>query len=102
MGAGKQVVLVHATTQAIAPTEAAFADVWPEAKLSNVLDDGLLPALEGAGEITPRIVARVCLLATYATETGADAVLFTCSAFASAIDEAKRRQRTPSSRLTRQ
>lgn len=58
--------------------------------VSNLLDDGLTAALRREGGMTPRIARRVCDLATYAASAGANGILFTCSAFTPAMDEAKR------------
>jgi Asp/Glu/hydantoin racemase len=91
----KHVVLIHAMTAAIGPTLDAFAEWWPEAHVSSLLDDGLPAALRREGGLTPAIVARICGLAAYGAQTGADAVLFTCSAFTPAMDLAKRQHPIP-------
>jgi hypothetical protein len=36
-----RVTLIHALKHSIAPIEAAFARLWPEARLMNLLDDSL-------------------------------------------------------------
>ncbi len=82
----KRVVLIHAVPLAIQPILDAFRDGWPEAEVSNLLDDGLTGALSREGGVTPPIVRRICDLATYAAGTGADGILFTCSAFTPAMD----------------
>jgi Asp/Glu/hydantoin racemase len=81
--------LVHAVRVSIAPTDDAFARLWPDAELQHLLDDGLAPDLRRAGAITPAIKRRFVQLAGYLAECGADGILFTCSAFGTAIELAR-------------
>lgn len=85
-----RIYLIHATPVAIAPITEAFTRLWPEAKLANLLEDSLSSDLAEAGELTPALNERFLKLATYAAGSGADAILFTCSAFGDAIDLCKR------------
>lgn len=78
--------LIHAVTPAIAPVEAAFAALWPEALRMNLLDDSLAPDRARAGALTPAFYPRMRALAEYAIAQGADGILYTCSAFGAAID----------------
>jgi Asp/Glu/hydantoin racemase len=84
----RQVVLIHAVAEAVRPSLAAFEQVWPEAQLTNVFDDGLLELLESQGGITPTVVERIRNLAARAVRSGGDGVLFTCSSFRAAIEQA--------------
>lgn len=88
--ANTRIVLIHAVPVSIPPIRHAFTEAWPEAEISNLLDDGLTGALSREGGLTPRIVQRICDLASYAARTGADGILFSCSAFTPAMDVAKR------------
>ncbi|MBM3358643.1 MAG: arylsulfatase [Betaproteobacteria bacterium] len=90
-----RIALVHATPLAIAPIVEAFRKLWPEARTTNLLEDSLSGDLAAAGAITPAIVERFVTLTRYCEGCGADAVLFTCSAFGTAIDAAKRAARVP-------
>ncbi|MBI4841896.1 MAG: arylsulfatase [candidate division NC10 bacterium] len=85
----KRIVLIHAVTVSLQPILEAFKEGWPEAEVSNLLDDGLTGALSREGGLTPPIVRRICDLAVYAERTGADGILFSCSAFTPAMDVAK-------------
>ena len=84
-----RIALVHALRASMAPIEAAFAEAWPRAALQHLLDDALPVDLERAGRVDAGIEERFVRLARYAVDSGADAVLFTCSAFGSAIDAAR-------------
>lgn len=86
----KRITLIHAVQTAIPPILHAFRESWPEARLSNLLDDDLMPAYTREGGVTPHIVERICELALYAARAGADGILFTCSVFPQAEDMAKR------------
>jgi Asp/Glu/hydantoin racemase len=70
---------------------AAFAELWPEAVLMNLLDDSLSADLVRDGAITSSMTQRFLQLADYAVETGCDAILFTCSAFGPCIRRVKER-----------
>src|SRR5512143_126647 len=85
-----RICLIHAVATAIPPIRHAFQEGWPEARLSNLLDDDLMPAYEREKGLTPHVVQRICELALYASHTGADAILYTCSVFPQAEDIAKR------------
>ncbi len=90
-----RIALVHAMPVAIEPTGDAFRELWPEARVTNLLDDSLAPDLAAAGAITPAMIERFVALARYSEHCGANAVLFTCSAFGTAIEEAKRSVKIP-------
>ena len=90
-----RIALVHAMPVAIDPVAAVFRELWPQAQTTNLLEDSLAPDLEAAGSITPAIVERIISLARYGERCGADAVLFTCSAFGTAIEAAKKEVRVP-------
>ena len=63
--------------------------LWPEPALANLLDDSLSADLARDGAITPAMTQRFLDLASYARRGGADAILFTCSAFGPCIDAVK-------------
>jgi len=73
---------------AIEPVAHVFREMWPQARVTHLLDDSLPADLTAAGGITATIVERFVALARYSVSCGADAVLFTCSAFGTAIEAA--------------
>ena len=84
-----RIALVHATALAIKPIVGAFARLWPEARLMNLLDDSLSADRAAAGALTPAMIERFGSLARYCFDHGADGILFTCSAFGPAIEAAR-------------
>ncbi|KAF0232121.1 MAG: Asp/Glu/Hydantoin [Beijerinckiaceae bacterium] len=85
-----RIALIHALRHSPPPIEAAFAALWPEPVLMNLLDDSLSSDLARDGQLTEAMTARFLTLARYAVETGAAGILFTCSAFGPCIDAVKR------------
>src|SRR3982750_1117717 len=85
-----RIALIHALKHSIVPVEASFARLWPEARLMNLLDDSLSADLARDGRLTDTMTERFLSLAGYAVSTGADAILFTCSAFGSCIEAVAR------------
>lgn len=85
-----RIFLVHALRDAIDPARAAMARGWPEARVANLLDDSLSADHAGRGGVLDDTMrARFRALTQYAVATGADGILFTCSAFGDAIEEAR-------------
>src|ERR1700749_4787992 len=89
-----RIALVHALKHSIAPIEASFARLWPDARLMNLLDDSLSADLARDGKLTDAMTGRFLSLGRYAAATCADAILFTCSAFGPCI-EAVAREHAP-------
>jgi len=81
-----RIVLIHALRHSVAPIGRAFAKLWPEAELANLLDDSLSADLARDGALTPAMGERLLTLARYAATCDADGILFTCSAFGPCID----------------
>lgn len=84
-----RIALIHATPVAIDPIVQAFRSLWPEAQTTNLLDDSLATDLAAAGRLTDDMIARFVTLARYVHGSGANAILFTCSAFGPAIEAAR-------------
>jgi aspartate/glutamate racemase len=94
-----RIALIHALKHSIAPIEASFARLWPDASLMNLLDDSLSADLARDGRPNDAMTGRFLSLGRYAAATGADAILFTCSAFGPCI-EAVAREHAPMPVLT--
>ena len=84
-----RIALIHALTHSLAPINDALARSWPEATRVNLLDDSLSADLARSGTLDAAMTQRFITLADYAVNTGADAILFTCSAFGRCIDAVK-------------
>jgi Asp/Glu/Hydantoin racemase len=87
-----RIALVHALKHSIVPIETAFARLWPEAGLMNLLDDSLSADVARDGRITAAMTERFLRIGRYAAGAGADAILFTCSAFGTCIEAVAREQ----------
>ena len=81
-----RIALVHALKHSIGPIESSFAKLWPDARLMNLLDDSLSADLARDGHLTDAMTERFLKLGRYVISTGADAILFTCSAFGPCIE----------------
>lgn len=85
-----RIAIIHALRHSPPPIEAAFAAAWPEARLMNLLDDSLSADLAREGTLTPAMTERFLTLARYAAGTGAQGILFSCSAFGPCIEASAR------------
>ncbi len=85
-----RITLIHALKHSIVPIEASFARLWPDASLMNLVDDSLSADLARDGRLTEAMTERFLALGRYAASTGADAILFTCSAFGPCIEAVAR------------
>jgi hypothetical protein len=81
-----RIALIHALKHSIVPIEASFARLWPDASLMNLLDDSLSADVAREGRLTAGMTDRFLSLGRYAASTGANAILFTCSAFGPCIE----------------
>src|ERR1700739_3732958 len=85
-----RIALIHALKHSILPIETSFAQLWPDARLMNLMDDSLSADLAQDGRLTDRMTERFQALGRYVAGTGADAILFTCSAFGPCIEAVAR------------
>ena len=97
-----RIALIHALAHSIPPINAAFERDWPQALRMNLLDDSLSADLarEGKG-LDAAMHERFQRLAQYAVDTGAQGILFTCSAFGPCPSRARSAERLSSSRFIR-
>jgi Asp/Glu/hydantoin racemase len=83
-----RIALIHATPIAVDPVRHAFDTGWPEAEAVDIMDYSLSPDRAAVTDLNEALTDRIVALARYARSTGADGILFTCSAFGSAIEKA--------------
>jgi hypothetical protein len=89
-----RIALIHALAHSVAPINDAFARDWPAAVRMNLLDDSLSADLaRDAKGLDEAMHARFQALAAYAVSTGAQGILFTCSAFGPCIEAVAARHR---------
>lgn len=82
----ERIVLLHATPVAMQPVQQAFNDLWPEAELVNLLDDGLSIDRARETDLSENMIQRFVRFGRYGFDMGADGILVTCSAFGPAIE----------------
>ena len=80
------IAIIHAVRAAVSHIEKTFERLWPDADLVNVLDETLSRDMAQAGELTPELMARIDRLGKFGRDGGADAILYSCSAFGAAIE----------------
>ena len=84
---GPRIALIHALAHSVVPINEVLAREWPEAIRMNLLDDSLSADLARHGlGLDAAMHQRFEALARYAQDTGARAILFTCSAFGPCIE----------------
>src|SRR5881628_3906798 len=87
-----RIALIHALAHSVEPINTALARDWPEATRMNLLDDSLSADLARSGQgLDASMHERFQRLAQYALDSGANGILFTCSAFGPCIDAVARR-----------
>ena len=86
-----RVALIHALAHSPGPINEEMARQWPQAVRQNLLDDSLSADLARAGRLDETVTRRFLALSDYAVGCGAEAILFTCSAFGPCIDAVKAR-----------
>jgi hypothetical protein len=87
-----RIALIHALAHSVDPINQAFEASWPEATRMNLLDDSLSADLAQNGQGLDGVMTqRFIDLTDYAVNTGAEGVLFTCSAFGPCIEAAAAR-----------
>jgi Asp/Glu/hydantoin racemase len=91
MTSAPRIALIHALSHSVAPVNQGFDATWPAARRMNLLDDSLSADLAATGTLDEAMFQRFHTLADYAVATGADALLFTCSAFGPCIEAVARR-----------
>jgi len=95
MQAQPKIYLVHALEVSMAPVEEAFRAQWPEARIAHLLENSLFADFGREGTLTEAMTERFRMIGRYCAFAGADAILFTCSAFGPAIEAVKRDQPFP-------
>jgi aspartate/glutamate racemase len=87
-----RIALIHALSHSVEPINAFMAEQWPEATRMNLLDDSLSADLARSGRgLDDAMHKRFADLADYALGSGAEAILFTCSAFGPCIEAVAQR-----------
>lgn len=81
-----RIALIHALRHSVDPINAAFEALWPAPVRMNLLDNSLSADLARTGRLDAAMTERFLTLARYARATGADGILFTCSAFGPCIE----------------
>jgi len=87
--------LIHATPLAVGPINAALAAGLPRAQPMNLLDDSLAVDRSAPGGMQIDFAPRFRALTDYCVAQGVHGIIYTCSAFGEAIEQARQGARIP-------
>ncbi|MBS1229659.1 MAG: Asp/Glu/hydantoin racemase [Proteobacteria bacterium] len=82
----KKVYIIQTSLVSQAELNALFAELVPDAKVHNLVDDSLLYDVMQNGGITPNVIARMCAYVQAAANNGADLIFNQCSSVGEAAD----------------
>ncbi len=91
----KKIYIIHTSLVSHVELGQLFADIIPEAKLFNIIDDSLLHDVMAAGHVTPKIISRMCDYFQAAEKNGADLIFNQCSSVGFAADIASKTVSVP-------
>ena len=95
----KKITIVHTSLVSHAHLNKLFADIIPEAKIHNIVDDSLLAEVSENGGITPNIVNRMCKYFQSAEAIGSDLIFSQCSSVGEAAKIAAKTVSVPLLRI---
>ncbi len=82
----KKVYIIHTSLVSHAELNTLFAELVPDAKVHNIVDDSLLHDVMQNGGITPKVISRMCAYVQAAAANGADLIFNQCSSVGEAAD----------------
>lgn len=85
---GRKVGMVHAGSSNVSLFNELTSEIMPDVEVVHLVDEGLLSMAEE--QFRRHVVRRLKTLASFAEESGAEVVLFTCTAFGRLADEIKK------------
>lgn len=91
----KKITIIHTSLVSHAHLNKLFAEIIPEAKIHNIVDDSLLAEVSDNGHITPNIVNRMCKYFQSAEQIGSDLIFNQCSSVGEAAAIAAKTVSTP-------
>ena len=95
----KKITIVHTSLVSHAHLNQLFAEIIPEAKIHNIVDDSLLAEVSENGGITPNIVNRMCKYFQSAEAIGSDLIFSQCSSVGEAAKIAAKTVSVPLLRI---
>lgn len=81
--------MVHSVASLVPVFNGLASEIMPGIEIIHLVDEGLLKDVIASGEYGPSTGRRLGLLASFAEESGAAAVMLTCSTLGVLVDEAK-------------
>ena len=90
---GRKVGMVHALSSSVRLFNGFAAEIMPGVDIVHLVDEGL-PSLSGAPS-RPLVIRRLKVLASFAEESGAKAVMVTCTAFGRLVSEVQESVKAP-------
>ena len=81
--------MVHSVASLVPVFNELASEIMPETEIIHLVDEGLLKDVIASGEYGPGMGRRLGFLASFAEESGAAAVMLTCSTLGVLVDEAK-------------
>ena len=86
----KKIYIIHTSLVSHVELNALFAELLPDAKVHNLIDDSLLFDVMQNGGITEKVISRMCAYVQAAASNGADLIFNQCSSVGEAADIAAR------------
>ena len=87
--------MVHSVASLVPLFNGLASEIMPDVEMIHLVDEGLLKDVIATGEYGPTMARRLGLLASFAEESGAKAVMLTCSTLGVLVDEAREMIRVP-------
>lgn len=82
----KSVFAIHTSLALMSPLGKLFAEMLPQVRVVNIIDDSLLADVRVAGCLTPSVTRRIIGYGVLAQSAGADAIFNCCSSVGEAAD----------------
>ena len=82
----KKVYIIHTSLVSHAELNALFAELVPDTKVHNIVDDSLLHDVMQNGGIDDKVISRMCAYVQAAASNGADLIFNQCSSVGEAAD----------------
>jgi Asp/Glu/hydantoin racemase len=88
-GTVRKAGMVHSVASLVPVFNRLAAELLPDTEVIHLVDEGLLKDVIATGRYGPGMGRRLGLLASFVQESGAEAVMLTCSTLAPLVEEAR-------------